>query len=118
MKCERCGKEFSTHVEVCDNCGFDFEENRVFKKKLNIKYDSTLYNDNTDLIDYPVLTFILGLLSMVIPIYLFSFLAIKLSKKPSKSNLKAFQNMGKILAYLGFVSSTLAIIYLLTIFVF
>lgn len=111
MKCERCGKEFSEHVDVCDNCGFDFEEARVLKKKLNIKYDPTLYTDNTDLFDFPVLSFILGLFSMIIPIFVFSIFAVKFSKKPSKSSLVAFSNMGRILGYLGYIVSTLVVLF-------
>lgn len=117
MKCERCGKVFKEVVEVCDNCGFDFDENRKIKKILNIKKEPTKYNTTSDLVDYPVLTFITGLLALIIPLYIFSFIAIKLSKKPSKSSLIPFSNLGKVFGYFGFLVSTIFIGYILFTFI-
>ncbi|MFA5542276.1 MAG: hypothetical protein WC008_02370 [Bacilli bacterium] len=118
MKCERCGKEFKEYVDACDNCGFDFEEGRIIKKKLNLKYDESLYTNNTDLIDYPILTFILGILSMIIPVYLFSILALILYKKESNSSYIPAKNIGRILAILGIFSSTGLTLFILFTFVF
>ena len=34
-KCKRCGKMHADdYIEICDNCGFDFEEHRQIQKKL------------------------------------------------------------------------------------
>ncbi len=117
MKCERCGKVFKEHVDICDNCGFDFEEDRILKKKLNLKYDESLYSNNTDLIDYPILTFILGILSMIIPIFLFSIIALILAKKESNSNYIPAKNIGKVLAILGLFASVAALLYIIFTFI-
>lgn len=117
MKCERCGKEFKKHVEICDNCGFDFEEGRILKKKMQLKYDESLYTNDTDLIDYPILTFILGILSMIIPVFIFSVLAIYLSKKESHSNYLAARNIGRVLGIIGLFVSTIVVVYIIFTFV-
>jgi ribosomal protein L37E len=117
MKCERCGKVFQEAVEVCDNCGLDFDTNRKIKKTLSIKKEPIKYNTTSDLVDYPILTFITGLLSLIIPLYIFSFIAIRLSKKPSKVSLIPFANLGKVFGYFGFLVSTIFIGYILFTFV-
>ena len=87
MKCLRCGKEFKDKKrEFCDECGYDFKEGKRLNKILNEKQDPDVpLEKQTDLIDYPILSFIFSILGLMIPVLIFSLIAIKLSKKPSKA---------------------------------
>ena len=100
-KCLRCGKIHEDDIKKCDVCSYPFPLYEQIKVK---KEDSN--TNPSDLIDYPLLTFVFGLLSLLLPIYLFSFLAIKLSKKPCKESLLHFRQFGLILAYLGVIVTT------------
>lgn len=112
-KCKRCGKlHQDDYIEICDACGFDFEEHKRIQKLFGEK-EAPRAQQPSDLIDYPVLTFIIGLLSLVLPIYVFSFIALKLAKKPSKPSLQPFSNFGKILAILGLIVSTIVVGYII-----
>ena len=95
MKCRRCGKEIESDLGVCENCGYDYYEDKKLQK-----------------------IFIFGLISLILPIYIFSFLAIKLSKKPSKANLLPFKNLGKVFGIFGIFVSTFLLFYILFTFIF
>lgn len=114
MKCLRCGKEFNDEKrEFCDECGYDFNEGKRINKVLNEKSDPDLpSNKQTDLIDYPILSFIFSILGLIVPLLIFSILAIKLSRKPSKANLIPFANIGYVFGILGIGISALVILIL------
>lgn len=116
MKCLSCGKDMGNKT-VCKNCGFDSLENKRVKKLLNEKEDKTIYDGNTDLLDYPILSFILGILSLILPIFIFSFLAIKLAKKPAKPSYEPFQNLGRVLGFFGLGVSTVLTLYIIFSFI-
>ena len=107
MKCLRCGKDFRNQkVEVCNECGYDFKEGERLNKILNEKSDPNVPDHKkTDLIDYPILSFIFSIFGLILPLFIFSILAIKLSKKPSKANLIPFANIGNVFGILGIAIS-------------
>lgn len=111
MKCLRCGKEFKDEYRlVCDECGYDFEEGKRLSKKYDAKKDPEVPNHKkTDLIDYPILSFIFSLLGLIIPLAIFSILAMRLSKKPAKANLVPFSNLGYVFGVVGIGISVLVI---------
>lgn len=119
MKCLRCGKDFKDQkVEVCDSCGYDFKEGERLNKILNEKKDPDVpKHQQSDLIDYPILSFVFSIFGLILPVFLFSVLAIKFSKKPSKANLIPFANVGHVFGILGIAVSVLfaliMILYLL-----
>ncbi len=105
MKCERCGKDFQEKsFEVCDNCGYDVSEGLRIKKALHEKIDDG-QRHKTDLIDFPILSFIFGIVGMLLPIVIFSVLAIVFGKKPAKSNLIPLSHIGEVFGYLGLAVS-------------
>ena len=96
MKCERCGKDFGdVEVEVCDECGYNFEEGKRIKKALN---------------EHPILSFILGILGLVVPFAIYSIIAIILGKKEAKERLKPFANLGFVFGIIGIAVSSVVII--------
>lgn len=115
MKCERCGQVYDEPVSICTVCGYDFDEAPRLKKLLMIKPEPVT-EVSSDLVDYPVLTFICGLLSLILPILVFSFITLKLAKKPGKVSLDPLRNLGRIFAYLGFIVSSGVIVLLLFTF--
>ena len=115
MKCLRCGKEFKDkNREFCDECGYDFNEGKRLNKILNEKQDPDVpLHKQTDLIDYPILSFVFSILGLMIPIALFSILAIRFSKKPSKANLIPLANVGYVFGILGIAISSLVILIII-----
>lgn len=119
MKCLRCGKEFKdSNRKICDECGYNFKEGERLNKILNVKKDPDVpQNKKTDLVDYPILSFIFGVLGIILPIGVFSGLAIHLSKKPSKASLIPFANVGYVFGIVGIGLSVLfavvAVLFLL-----
>ena len=112
-KCLRCGKKHNDDtIEICDECGFDFEEHRRMSILLSEKKSPTVNGVKSDVYDYPILTFIMGLLALVIPVFVFSFIALYLAKRPCKPSLQPFVNLGKVFGILGFVVSFIAITYI------
>lgn len=106
-KCLSCGKMHEDNIKKCDVCSYQFPS-RI--ESTNIKKNETnTVARASDLSDYPLLTFIFGLLSLLAPIYLFSYLAIKMSKKPFKESLAHFRQFGLVLGYLGLLVSTFVI---------
>lgn len=117
-KCASCGKEVKKEEIICEYCGFDFELARRQSRIIKEPQESTNYQSRSDLFDYPILTFVLGIVALIVPIYLFSVLAIKMSKKSTKPSLEPLMNMGRFLGYLGFIVSTIFIVFLLYYFIF
>ena len=119
MKCLRCGKEFKDEYRlVCDECGYDFEEGKRLSKKYDAKKDPEVPDHKkTDLIDYPILSFIFSLLGLIIPLAIFSILAMRLSKKPAKANLIPVANVGFVFGILGVAISSLFFIILILYFI-
>lgn len=114
IKCIRCGKENDDKNEVCSNCGYSFKEQKVEEtyRKL-LKEDPVVPDEEkSGLIDSPILTFIFGILSMLLPIFVFSFLAWYNYKKPSKVKLEPFRNIGNIFAYIGAAISIFLLVYI------
>ena len=118
MKCKRCGKDFKNIiVEVCDECGYDFTEDVRIGKILDNKQDPEVDEKNkTDLVDFPILSFIFAILGLIIPIFILSIIAIKLSKKPSKVKYLPFSNLGNIFGILGIVVSGIFVTMIIFIF--
>ena len=118
MKCKRCGKDFKNiSVEVCDECGYDFTEDVRIGKILDNKKDPEIDEKNkTDLVDFPVLSFIFAILGLLIPVFILSILAIKLSKKPAKVKYVPFSNLGNIFGILGIIMSGIFISMIIFIF--
>lgn len=102
MKCIRCGKESSADAIACEECGFNFKDHDTYLKYMKPAEDGHVTpGKESDLIDNPVLTFVFGILSMMLPIFIFSFIAFKFSKRPAKAKLIPLRNVGTILAYSG-----------------
>lgn len=117
-KCASCGKEVKKTEIICEYCGFDFELARRQSRNIKEPKEPINYQSKSDLFDYPILSFLLGIAALIIPIYLFSILAIRMSKKPAKPSLEPLSNMGRFLGYLGFIVSTIFILFLLYYFIF
>lgn len=115
-KCKRCGKEFKDDlIEICDECGYNFDYDKKISKVLDEKNDPDIDDKHkSDLVDYPILSFIFGIIGLIVPLYLFSVLAILLSKKKAKIKLIPFANVGRIFGFLGIFVSTIIIVYILT----
>ena len=98
-KCLRCGYNNKDEALKCEKCEFSFEEQAVLEKlKKYTQRDDPIVDskDKASLIDNPILTFIFGILSLMLPIFIFSFLAWHMKKKPSKTKLVPFRNIGNI----------------------
>lgn len=105
-KCLSCGYDNEDRAKFCEKCHHLFPLIAQSEQK---KVEAQKPIANSDLFDYPLLTFIFGLLSLLIPLYIFSFLTLKMSKKVSSESMIYLQNFGKVLAYLGFLVSTIVI---------
>lgn len=112
-KCGKCGKLVEDDLSLCDNCGYDLST----QKEENTKLIKVTPQHPTDLFDYPILSFVFGIFSLIFPIYIFSLLAIKLSKKPYKPSLEPMSKLGNIFGYLGILVSTLFIGYIIYRFI-
>ncbi|HHU55703.1 MAG TPA: zinc-ribbon domain-containing protein [Acholeplasmataceae bacterium] len=110
--CKHCGNVVDDDVLICIHCGFEIPEEEKEKPKL-IKVET---QSTTDLIDFPILSFALGILSLIIPIYLFSILAIKLSKRPAKPSFIPLSKLGNIFGYIGLFISTIFIGFIVYLF--
>ncbi|MDY0063825.1 MAG: hypothetical protein RBS25_01935 [Bacilli bacterium] len=114
-KCKRCGKSHDNQVLICDNCGYDFEEEQLLRQTTTIKKQQSNHSES-DLIDYPILSFIMGLLSLIIPIFVFAIIAIKTANREHKPSLEPFSVVGKILGYLGIAESVFVVVFLIFTF--
>lgn len=121
MKCKSCGKVVANDAKICEYCGFDLEEYKKLKKVV-VEVDPEIDNINkTNLVDYPILAFIFGLLAVITSILfvvspaivilyflfvvLFNYLTFTLVNKPAKIKLKPIAMVGKGMAYfsIGFI---------------
>ena len=119
IKCQRCGKVYEDdNIEVCEECGYNFAEGKRLAKILDSTPDPEVdETKQSDLFDYPILGFVFGLLSLILPIFIFSILAIKLSKKPAKTSLVPFSKLAYIMGIVGlFVSVVFIFILFFLIF--
>lgn len=117
MKCKRCGKEFKEYVEVCDECGYNFIDDKKIGKILDQKRDPSVSDNNKyDLIDFPILAFIFGLIGLIIPVFICSVLAMKFSKKPAKASLEPCSKLGYVFGIVGIVVSVLFVTMILIYF--
>ncbi|HHU21292.1 MAG TPA: hypothetical protein GXZ51_02475 [Acholeplasma sp.] len=114
IRCIRCGMENDDKNEVCGNCGYSFKEQKVEEeyRKLLREDPSVPEEERSGLVDSPILTFVFGLLSMLLPILVFSFLAWYNYKKPSKVKLEPLRNLGNIFAYIGAALSIFLLVYI------
>ena len=119
IKCQRCGKVYEDdNIEVCEVCGYNFAEGKKLAKVLDTKPDPDVdETKQTDLFDFPILGFVLGLLGLILPIFIFSILAIKLSKKPAKTSLVPFSKLAYIMGIIGLFVSV-AFIFMLIFLIF
>lgn len=118
MKCLRCGKQFNDDVKVCDECGFDFEEFKKYKKIVVENDDDLDGKQKVILTDNPILTFIFGLVSLMIGLTIFVFglpisffmilgfvatfsMAFYFSVKPCRIKLKPVRNFGIVMGFIG-----------------
>ena len=117
MKCMRCGKVNPDNVKQCEKCGYDFKEqliNKQLEKIIKVQDDPDIDpKQKSQLYDNPILTFIFGLLSIMLPIFVFSFLSWHMYKKPAKVKLETLRNFGNVLAYIGICVSMFVTVYLL-----
>lgn len=117
-KCKRCGKMHEDdYIEVCDVCGFDFEEHIKVSRILSEAEPSIQQVRNSDLLDFPILTFVFGIVGLILPIFIFSFIAIHFSKRPAKDSLEPLRNLGRIFGYVGMFISMIAIVYIIFTFI-
>ena len=115
MKCLRCGRIYNDDtIEVCKDCGYDFKEGKRIGKILDSKKDPDVPSHReTDLIDYPILSFVFSILGLIIPLLVFSLLAIHFSKTPAKANLIPFSNLGNVFGIIGVAISSVAVFALI-----
>jgi len=129
MKCKSCGQEVRDTDNVCANCGFNLEE---FKKqeKILVEEDPDLpESKKSTLIDSPIITFILGIISVLIALTIASYRSVVIffvlleiisvlgtffaSAKICKVNLKPVRNVGVVLAYVGLAITIFKIAYVI-----
>lgn len=127
MKCERCGREIPDTKKVCDFCGFDPDSIKNLAK-INVPIDPEVDDKHKiALIDMPILTFVLGLVSLLVSLmlafmdlaesiifiavyFLLFALTFLFSTKPCKVKLKPVREMGIILGFLSFLIAATSII--------
>ena len=129
MKCKSCGKEVRETDNVCENCGFDLQG---FKKqeKILIEEDPDLpKSKKSTLIDSPIITFALGIISVLIALTIISYQSVIIffvilevmavlgtffaSAKVCKVSLRPVRNVGVVLAYIGLALTIFKIAYVI-----
>lgn len=127
MKCLRCGNEVDENCKVCEKCGFEVSTQKTYKK-VYIEQDPDLeLKDKIKYITYPLLTFIFGLLAMLVSIMIaftkpisilciilfavFFLISFFFSTRKSLVNYKPVREFGIILSYISFFFAILAIMY-------
>ncbi|MGD9605493.1 MAG: hypothetical protein AB7V00_05005 [Bacilli bacterium] len=128
MKCKRCGKEVSDDTKICE-CGFNFEEDAKYNALFSQKDDPTVNDkDKNLLVDFPILTFLFGLTSLLfmilflfhpgfvvlyfgITIILIGFTML-FARKPAKVKLEPTRNVGLGMAYVSLAVILFKTIYL------
>ena len=117
MKCLRCGKIVSDAEKICPVCGFDLEAQKNYKK-ISVEVDNDV-DDKTKiiLIDNPILTFIFGLISLMLALtiavdpgltfffillFVLTFsLCFFFSTRPTRVKLKPVRTFGLVMGYIG-----------------
>ena len=117
MKCLRCGKEVNESEKTCPLCGFDLEAQRRYKK-ITVEADDDMDDKHKIiLIDNPILTFIFGLLSLMLALtiavdpgltfffilmFVLTFsLCFFFSTKPTRVKMKPVRTFGLVMGYIG-----------------
>ena len=127
MKCLRCGKEVSNTVTTCPECGFDLEAQKKYVK-ITVEDDSDA-DDKTKiiLIDNPILTFIFGLLSLMVALtlvvdinyffimcFVLTFsLCFFFSTRPTRVKFKPVRTFGVVLGYIALAITSYQLIFFL-----
>ena len=129
MKCKRCGQEISDTGKICANCGFNLEE---FKKQEKVLVEEDLdlpLSKKSTLIDSPIITFMLGIISVLIALAIVSYSSVVIffvilevmailgtffaSAKVCKISLRPVRNVGVVLAYVGLAITIFKIAYVI-----
>lgn len=127
MKCLRCGKEVNDDIKYCENCGFDVQSQKNYQVVYQESDPVVEKNKKMGLIDFPILTFLFGLLSImnsfllalggkpIVIMFVISFALLfgfcfYFSTKPCKVKLKPFREVGIILAFIGLFITLASII--------
>ncbi|MDD3106340.1 MAG: zinc-ribbon domain-containing protein [Bacilli bacterium] len=129
MKCKSCGKEVRETDNVCENCGFDLQ---AFKKqeRILVEEDPDLpKSKKSTLIDSPIITFALGVISVLIALTIISYQSVIIffvilevmavlgtffaSAKVCKVSLRPVRNVGVVLAYIGLALTIFKIAYVI-----
>ncbi|MDD2492312.1 MAG: zinc-ribbon domain-containing protein [Bacilli bacterium] len=129
MKCKRCGQEISDTDKICANCGFNLEE---FKKQEKVLVEEDLdlpLSKKSTLIDSPIITFMLGIISVLIALAIVSYSSVVIffvilevmailgtffaSAKVCKISLRPVRNVGVVLAYVGLAITIFKIAYVI-----
>ncbi len=127
MKCLRCGKEVPENTKYCENCGFDVQSQKEYKivyKEVDPVLES---KKKVTLVDYPVLTFLFGILAMMNAIMYsvmgsiflmitFAFIfgtCFFFSTRQTKMKLKPFREVGIIIGFLALAVMIIATIQFL-----
>lgn len=129
MKCKRCGQEISDTDKICANCGFNLEE---FKKQEKVLVEEDLdlpLSKKSSLIDSPIITFMLGIISVLIALAIVSYSSVVIffvilevmailgtffaSAKVCKISLRPVRNVGVVLAYVGLAITIFKIAYVI-----
>ena len=117
MKCLRCGKIVSDVEKICPVCGFDLEAQKNYKK-IAVEVDGDVDDKHKIiLIDNPILTFIFGLLALMLALtiavdpgltfffillFVLTFsLCFFFSTKPCRVKLKPVRTFGLVMGYIG-----------------
>lgn len=115
MKCLRCGKDVPENTKYCENCGFDVESQKDYKTVYK-EVDPILEGKKkVALVDYPVLTFLFGIIAMmnaimysvmgsillIITFCLFFGSCFFFSTRQTKVKLKPFREVGIIIGFLA-----------------
>ncbi|MDD3999531.1 MAG: hypothetical protein PHX62_01375 [Bacilli bacterium] len=129
-KCTRCGTMVPDNTKICDKCAFDFDEYEKYYHLYEVKEDPVVpEGQRTNLTDFPILTFIFGIISLILSsLFLFTpgitvlyiigvviavFITYILAIKPSKIKLVPFQVIGKWMANVAISVMIFKIVYVL-----
>lgn len=117
MKCIRCGKVVNDSEKICPECGFNLEELKNYKK-ITVEVDPDIKDKNKIiLVDNPILTFIFGLLSLMIALtilvdpgitfifvifFVITFSACFIfSTKPTRIKLRPVRSIGIVMGFIA-----------------
>ena len=129
MKCKRCGQEVRDTDKTCANCGFNLEEFKKQEKVLVPEDPDLPQSKKSTLIDSPIITFMLGIISVLIALAIVSYSSVVIffvilevmavlgtffaSAKVCKISLRPVRNVGVVLAYVGLAITIFKIAYVI-----